>query len=123
MSHKVSRYWSDPARRAAWIIGTIVYLLILIWAIAYAVDHGFTLTGVPAGWRKYVVFGGLLLALLPTLYWWWQSWDFESWLFSAALSPQEHEFEKERFETNRELARAVWGAVLAIFTAFLINAK
>jgi hypothetical protein len=123
MAVKQSQYWSNGKRRAVWIPGTLVYLLVILWAISYAVDHGFTLTGFPSESRKYVVIGGIGLALVPTLYWWWESWTFESWLYSkTSLSDKDREFEKERFETNRELARAVWGVVLAVFTAFLINA-
>jgi hypothetical protein len=122
-----SIYWSDPSRRRTWIVLTLAYLVAVLVAIygAFAVNPKLADLGPCARWL--VVVGGLAFTLLPTLYWWVQSWHFEEWITTpttiASLTLAQVEFEKERFKSNREMARACWMAIIAVFTAFLITAK
>ena len=93
----------------------------MLGAIAGAAWHGFTLGALPPWWRVVVVLGGLVLSLLPTLYWWRICWKFDDWVDDANLSAAEEKFERERFRTNRDHALAVWTVILAVYAAFLIK--
>ena len=125
---KTSEFWKDNKRKIYWIICTFFYLLAVIKAIAYAIGHDFSLSSLEPAQRRFVVFGGLLLTLLPTLWWWRESWVFEAWIYKQKLlerqfSVEDEEFERNQFENHREFTRAIWASILVVFTTFLINAK
>jgi hypothetical protein len=116
-----SRFWQDPARKREWQGLSAAYCLVLLCAISVAAWHGFNLGEASPVWRVVVVLGGLVLSLLPTLYWWRICWEFDDWVDGANLSAAEKKFERERFKTNRDHALAVWTVILAVYAAFLIK--
>jgi hypothetical protein len=116
-----SRFWSDADRKRQWQRLSAAYCVIVLGAIAAAAWHGFRLGELPPPWRVVVVLGGLVLSLLPTLYWWRTSWAFDAWIDGANLSDEEEAFERERFKINRDHALAVWAVILAVYAAFLIK--
>jgi len=96
---------------------------VYVGGIALAAASNFSLAGLAAWQRAGAVVAALLLSVLPILFWWRQSWHFEAWVREnpLQLSAADLEFEKARFKTNSEFARAFWSGLVVIFTGLLIT--
>lgn len=116
-------YWQEPRRKIFWILVSTFLCATYVISIAFAAAFNFSLSSLPPWLRGGAVVGALLLALLPILFWWRQTWHFETWIQQNPLNLTEAalEFEKTRFKTNSEFARALWSAIVVIFTALLIT--
>lgn len=113
----------SPRRKIFWILVSTFLCATYVISIASAAAFNFSLSSLPPWLRGGAVVGALLLALLPILFWWRQTWHFETWIQQNPLNLTEAalEFEKTRFKTNSEFARALWSAIVVIFTALLIT--
>jgi hypothetical protein len=120
---KQSDYWTTDGRKWHWLTLAIPYIAALLGIVYWAFSSEFKVSNLPALTRVLALAFGTTFALLPTLYWWRESWRFEEWLASQKLSPEDREFEKERFKTNRDHARAFWPAVITIFVAYVLTSK
>lgn len=116
-------YWQESTRKNSWIGTSAALFAIYVIAIAYSAAFNFSLAALCPWLRGATVVGVLVLSLLPILFWWRQSWHFETWIQQNPLKLTEAalEFEKTRFKTNSEFARALWSAIVVIFTALLIT--
>ena len=117
------RYWQEGPRKIAWILASSCLFVVYVGAIAIAAASNFSLAELGRWQRAASVVAALLLSVLPILFWWRQSWHFETWVLKnpLQLSVAELEFEKARFKTNSEFARAFWSALVVIFTGLLIT--
>ncbi|MEM7477455.1 MAG: hypothetical protein AAF483_20920 [Planctomycetota bacterium] len=115
-----SVFWTERSWRRYWwcIVFTVLYLAVvlpLLWAV---------LTGslVPKSveQRPYA-FVAIILALLPTAFWWRLRLRFDKWLAVQGFSTAQAKFELESFKTNRELDLALWGILVAAFVAVLLK--
>jgi hypothetical protein len=127
---RVSHWWKKSSVQWTWWIFTVIYLGIVIWAIGYAASNDFKIRDLTKGDRLLVIFSGILISMLPTLYWWHASWRFESWIDMQQFvdkdghpDEKQTDFEKERFKTNREHAKALWAVILTVFATYLINSR
>jgi hypothetical protein len=120
---KAGRYWQEGARKKGWLSASAALFLVYVTAIAFAAASNFSLAGLAPWQRAATVVTALLVSVLPILFWWRQSWHFETWILynPLNLSVTELEFEKTRFKTNSDFARAFWSALVVVFTGLLIT--
>jgi len=118
-----SIYWQETPRRRGWVAITFLLLLIYFGLISYAVFKDLKLSAIAPALRTGIVLGAFVLSVAPILYWWRQTWHFETWIQAnpRGLAPEDLEFERKRFATNSEFARAFWSALVVIFTGLLVT--
>lgn len=118
---KHSLFFQDKRRKRLWLAVTAVLLPILLIGVYAAVGNNYTFK-TDHGWRRFAFLTlGLVVALAPTLYWWRVAMAFDVWIAAENMSPRRKEFEKDRFKTNNEYARAFWGALIILFAAHLLG--
>jgi hypothetical protein len=122
-SPRRSIFWDAPGRRRDWLRFTVPYVLVLFGVLYFAFSCHIVFSALPPLCRVMVLVIGVGYSLVPTMYWWYQSWRFEEWIVDAELDPTQIEFEKERFKTNREMAKSFWAAIIAVFGAYVITVK
>ena len=122
-AQRQSIFWSDPSRRSDWLTLTVPYVFLLFGLLYLAFEWNGRFAALSPLVRVLLLAFAVAYSLIPTLYWWNQSWQFEEWIADTDLDPVQKEFEKERFKTNREIARAFWAAIIAVFAAYLIGGK
>jgi hypothetical protein len=116
----------DNRRKNYYGACTLSYLCIVVSAIILAIYNDFSLSNVETQkLRVAYVLIGLFITLLPTIWWWKESWKFERWMYQKRNEFESNEydekFHRNDFEVNREFARAIWTSLLAIFIAFIIK--
>ena len=124
--HKPVSFWDERGRFTTWLVLSILYLGGVLVAIYIAVDYDYKLIEhIRPSARPWIVIGGLFFSVLPTLYWWIESHRFEKWVRDFRVKADENDVEYERkvFEMNRELARAFWAAVLAVFSVIYLKSQ
>lgn len=119
-----SLFFQDKAVKRVWMVVTIGLLLILLPGIFVAIWVNTKLQPAREVLGRFgVLVIALVVVLLPTLYWWRTAMDFEVWLAKTQMSSNRKEFEKERFKTNQEYARAFWTALIVLFSTFLLGVR
>lgn len=120
-----SIYWQEGPRRRGWLAITVSLLIVYFGLISYAVFKDLRLSSIAPALRTLVVLGAFVLSVAPILYWWRQTWHFETWVQAnpRRLTSDELAFEKARFQTNSEFARTFWSALVVIFTGLLITLR
>ena len=102
---------------------TIILLVLYGVGIGSAVFSGLRLSALPPAVRTVVVLVGFTVSVIPIFFWWRQTWHFETWARENPLnlSPDALQFERDRFKTNSELARAFWTALVFVFVGLLVT--
>ena len=123
-------YGKRPIIVFTWVSSFTIYLIAVAAAIIWAVTLASKISAkippqtLPVPQRLLLIFGGMLLSLLPTLYWWWASRDFDKWIRitrGPTLNQEVKDREIANFAINREFAGKVWAIVLAVFAAFVFK--
>jgi hypothetical protein len=118
-----SEYWQEGRRKFGWVSLTIVLLVLYGVGIGSAVFSGLRLSTLSPSVRTIIVLVGFTVSVVPTFFWWRQTWHFETWVRENPLnlSPDALQFERDRFKTNSELARAFWTALVFVFVGLLVT--
>ena len=120
---RASRYWQEGPRKVGWVSVTVGLLALYLGGIAYAVYTGLRLNDLAPVVRTALVLSAFVASVVPILFWWRQTWHFETWMERnpLQLSAEELEFERIRFKTNSDFARTFWTAVVVVFAGLLIS--
>lgn len=118
-----SKFWQEGHRKAGWVSLTIVLLLLYGVGIGYAVFTGLRLSSLSPSVRTVLVLAGFAVSVIPVFFWWIATWRFETWVRENPLnlSPDALQFERDRFKTNSDFARAFWTALVFVFVGLLVT--